>query len=42
MALNGERTAAIDDRFLKRAKAIKRLGTKVVSPVELIGELEHW
>ena len=30
-----------DDRFLKRAKAIKRLGTKVVSPIELIGELER-
>ena len=33
---------ACDDRFLKRARAIKRLGTKVVSPVELIGELERW
>ena len=31
-----------DDRFLKRAKAIKQLGTKVVSsPIELIGELER-
>jgi hypothetical protein len=31
-----------DDRFLKRARGIKRLGTKVVSPIELIGELERW
>jgi len=31
-----------DDRFLRRAKTIKRLGTKVISPVELIGELERW
>ena len=29
-----------DDRFLKRAKAIEHLGTKVVSPIELIGEIE--
>jgi predicted nucleic acid-binding protein len=31
-----------DDRFLKRARGIKRLGTKVVSPIELIGELDRW
>ena len=31
-----------DDRFLKRARAIERLGTKVVSPIELIGEIERW
>ncbi len=31
-----------DDRFLKRARTIKRLGTKAVSPLELIGEIERW
>jgi predicted nucleic acid-binding protein len=31
-----------DDRFLNRARTVKGLGTKVVSPVELIGELERW
>jgi len=31
-----------DDRFLKRARASKGLRTKVVSPIELIGELERW
>ena len=31
-----------DDRFLKRARAEMGLATKVVSPVELIGELEQW
>jgi len=31
-----------DDRFLKRARASKGLKTKVVSPIELIGELEQW
>lgn len=31
-----------DDRFLKRARATKGLQTKVVSPIELIGELERW
>jgi predicted nucleic acid-binding protein len=29
-----------DDRFLKRAKVIKSLKTKVVSPIELIEEIE--
>jgi predicted nucleic acid-binding protein len=29
-----------DDRFLRRAREIKGLATKVISPVELIGELE--
>ena len=29
-----------DDRFLKRAKAVRELKTKVVSPVELIEEIE--
>jgi len=31
-----------DDRFLRRARASKGLGTKVVSPIELIGEIERW
>lgn len=31
-----------DDRFLKRARASRGLKTKVVSPIELIGELERW
>lgn len=31
-----------DDGFLKRAKTMTHLGTKVVSPVELIGEIEKW
>jgi predicted nucleic acid-binding protein len=31
-----------DDRLFKRAKAISGLRTKVVSPVELIKELERW
>jgi len=31
-----------DDRFIKRAGRTKGLRTKVVSPVELIGELERW
>jgi predicted nucleic acid-binding protein len=31
-----------DDGFLKRARASKHLGTKVVSPLELIGEIERW
>ena len=30
-----------DDRFLKKAKTIKGLQTKVVSPVEVIGEIEQ-
>jgi len=30
-----------DDRFLKMAKAVKDLGTTVVSPVELITEIEQ-
>lgn len=29
-----------DDRLLKRARTISSLGMKVVSPIELIGELE--
>lgn len=29
-----------DDRLLKRAKALTRLGTRVVSPIELTEELE--
>jgi predicted nucleic acid-binding protein len=29
-----------DDRFLKKAKASKGIKTKVVSPVELIAEVE--
>ncbi len=31
-----------DDRFLKRARAISGLRTRVVSPIELIKELERW
>ncbi len=31
-----------DDRFLKRARRVKGLKTKVVSPIELIGEIEQW
>jgi predicted nucleic acid-binding protein len=31
-----------DDRFLKRAKAISDSKTRVVSPIELIKELERW
>lgn len=31
-----------DDSFLKRANAIADLHTLVVSPVELIGEIEKW
>jgi len=31
-----------DDRFLRRGQASEGLGTKVVSPVELIGEIERW
>ena len=31
-----------DDRFLKRARTMTSLGTKVVSPIELIGEIERW
>lgn len=31
-----------DDRFLKRARRVKGLKTKVISPIELIGELERW
>jgi predicted nucleic acid-binding protein len=31
-----------DDRFLKKAKAISSLRTRMVSPIELIGELEQW
>ena len=31
-----------DDRFLRRARASQGLRTRVVSPVELIGELEQW
>ncbi len=31
-----------DDRFLKRAKAMKALRTKVVSPIDLIGVIEGW
>ena len=30
-----------DDRFLRRAREIRGLATKVISPVELIGELER-
>jgi predicted nucleic acid-binding protein len=29
-----------DDKFLKRAKAVQTLKTKVVSPIELIEEIE--
>lgn len=31
-----------DDRFLRRARASKGLNTKVVSPIELIEEIERW
>ena len=31
-----------DDRFLNRAKGVQRLGTRVVSPIELVGEIERW
>ena len=31
-----------DDRFLRRAKNIPDLETKVISPIELIKELEQW
>ena len=30
-----------DDRFLKRAKAVQDLKTRVVSPIALIGEMEQ-
>jgi predicted nucleic acid-binding protein len=30
-----------DDQFLKRAKAVKNLKTKVVTPIELIEEIEN-
>jgi len=30
------------NRFLRRAREIRGLATKVISPVELIGELERW
>jgi len=31
-----------DDRFLKRARSVNDIGTSVVSPTELIGEIEQW
>jgi predicted nucleic acid-binding protein len=31
-----------DDRFLRRARTLGRLATRVVSPLELIGEIERW
>ncbi len=31
-----------DDRFLSRAKNVPDLSTKVISPIELIKELEQW
>ena len=31
-----------DDRFLKHTRATTGLRTKIVSPIELIGELEGW
>lgn len=31
-----------DDRLLRRARSIPNLGTKVVSPIELIEEIEQW
>jgi len=31
-----------DDRFLKRAKAVKGVATQVVSPIELVGAIERW
>ena len=31
-----------DDRLLRGAKAISDLGTRMVSPIELIEELEQW
>ena len=31
-----------DDRFLRKAKNIPALQTKVISPIELIKELEQW
>ena len=30
-----------DDRLIKRARTIEKLGTRVVSPVEVIGEIEE-
>ena len=30
-----------DDRFLKKAQTLKGLRTRVVSPVEVIGEIER-
>ena len=37
-----EYVCTCDDRFLKRAIAIPGLRTRVVSPIELIKELERW
>lgn len=31
-----------DDKFLRRAKAIEDLKTKVVTPLELVEEIESW
>jgi len=31
-----------DDDFLKKAKALKNLKVKAVSPIELVGEIESW
>jgi predicted nucleic acid-binding protein len=31
-----------DDKFLKKAKSIHKLKTKIVSPIELIEEIERW
>ncbi len=31
-----------DDRLLRRARSVANLETKVVSPVELIEEIEQW
>ena len=31
-----------DDRFLKRARSLGEFKTRVVSPIELIGEVEQW
>jgi predicted nucleic acid-binding protein len=39
---NADFLCTCDDRFLRRAREIRGLATKVISPVELIGELERW
>ena len=31
-----------DDQFLRRAKVLKKVGVGVVSPIELVGEMERW